>query len=199
MKRLDIINEHLNSFYILHELNFGGIKSKASEIVKQSKSGNILAINRVFGSLKDIPISEILPIARRKFAKEYKDSEKVVEQKIKKCPEKIKQSLVLGRASLLKINNDTKDPDIKEKTQSSLQKIDDLLIKLSTKDMVGKGINIIGLAWLVEFFLTTTFYLATILTATGIMFIAAAIFIYITKSIIELFIDSKKENLKVIK
>jgi len=198
MTQAEMLNEHLNMIYILNEFDLSNIKSKAKEISSTAASGNILKFNRIFDNVKDLSSEKLVSIARKKFGNEYKSSVQHVDKKGKKAPAQIKTFLTLARTTLLKINNDTKDPEIQSKTQDGLKKFDDLLKRVESKGMVGTGISMMALAWIVSFVLGNVLYLAPLLTVTGMTFIAVAIFVYITREIINIFIDAKKTGKKVI-
>ena len=198
MNQADMLNKHLNVIYFLNEFDLSNIKSKAKAISSAAASGNILKFNRIFDNMKGLSSEELVSVARKKFASEYKNSVQYVDKKGKKVPTKIKNFLVLTRTTLLNISNNTKDPEIQSKTQESLKKFDDLLKRMASKGIVGKGISMMALAWMVSFLLGNLLYLAPLLTLTGMLFIAVAVFVYITREIIDLFIDAKKTGKKVI-
>lgn len=198
MTQVDMLNEHLNVIYIIEKIDFSKIKSKAKEITNVASSGNILKFNRIFSNTEEVSSEEMISVARKKFGSEYKESIKHIDSKVKKAPQRIKDYLALGRACLLKINKDSKDPEIQSKIQENLQKLDDVLKRMQSKGMVDKGITMMLLAFIVSFFLGALLHLSVILLWSGILFIATAIFVYITRAIINLFIEKKKEGAKVV-
>ena len=198
MNQSNMLNEHLNMIYIIEAINFSKIKSKAKDITSAAKSGNILKFNGIFRGMKEPSSEDMTSVAKSKFGPEYKESVKHIDKKGKKLPERIKTFLTLGRACLLKINKDSSDPEIQSKTQEQLKKLDDLLKRMQDTGMVETAITMIALAWIAAFFLSTIPILSVILVKVGIAFIVAAIFIFITREIINLFIEKKKAGKKVI-
>jgi hypothetical protein len=65
--------------------------------------------------------------------------------------------------------------------------------------MVETGVTMLFLALLTSFFLGSVLpTMVTLLTYTGVAFIAVAILVYITRAILDLFIESKKQGKKVV-
>jgi hypothetical protein len=195
MTQADMLNEHLNVIYIIEDLNLSKLKSQAKKIGDAASSGNILRIKKVFDSLPNIPLNDLKLTAKKKFGSEYKQSEKYVDVKLKKAPDKIKDAMSLTRASLLKLKSDSKDPDIQLKVKEILERLDGILKELPGK-LAGSGFTLVTLAWIVSFFIGTTLTIAPFLAISGIAFICAAIIVYVTRIFIDIFMRIKKTGKK---
>jgi ribosomal protein S20 len=198
MERDVILNEYLTEIYILDEFDLSQIKSKVKDLVDSAKSGNILKANKEFSKLKKISLDDLAVFARKKMPAEYKSAKTYVNQKVKK-DNKFKEPLVLTRTCLKTLEKETDDPDVKNKIQENLKKLDDILKNMEDKGMVETGVTMLFLALLTSFFLGSVLpTMVTLLTYTGVAFIAVAILVYITRAILDLFIESKKQGKKVV-
>jgi hypothetical protein len=190
-----MLNEHLNVIHIIEQLNFSKLKSKIKQIGDAATSGNILRIKKTFDTVPDIPIEDLKIVARKKFASEYKKSEIRVSKHIKKSGG-VFDALVLTMTSLVVIAKSAKDPDVVSKINDTVEELDILLKKVGP-GMVGETIRIAITAAIIYFFIGKLFFIVPILVGVGVLHLAAAIFLYISKFFIDVFIQAKKAGGKV--
>jgi len=195
MTQADMLNEHLNVIYIIEELNFSKLKSKAKEIGNAISSGNIIRVKRVFDNIPDISLDQLKSLARKKSGVDYKKNEKYTDMKLKKVPDKIKDSMTLIRTSLLRIKSDTKDPEVQSKLGKAIEDMDEIYKRI-VDNMSVLGLTLVGVA-VILFFLFGLFP-ALIALTIGTVFLWVAIITFVVGILVALFVDAKKEGKKVI-
>ena len=195
MTRDDMLNEHINMINILEDINLSKIKSKTQQISSTAASGNILKMNQVFNTLPDVSIESLKTISRKKYPSEYKNSEMMVSKKLKGAS-RIKDVLTVALTSLMVVKKESKDPEITEKVNNSLEQFNSLLLKIGNAAGAG-GLSFVLLAYIIQFFMSTTSFLAPLLAMTGVVFVSVAAFIFLTGMTIAIFIEAKKMRKKV--
>ena len=196
MTRTEMLNENLTAINILEDINLSKIKSKSQQISGAAASGNILKVNQIFDTLPDVSIDSLKTLLRKKFPGEYKNSEMIVSKKIKD-ESKIKDVLVATLVSLRVVKKESKDPEITEKVNGSLEQFDKILFKVANAMGAG-GLSFILLAFIIQFFMSATVVLAPLLAIGGLIFVAVAAFIFLTGMTIKIYIEAKKLGKKVI-
>jgi hypothetical protein len=189
-----MLDEHLNVIHIVENLDIPKLKSKASALGDAASTGNVLKFKRIYDTLPTIDMVDLNGVARKKFPSEFKQSEKDINTKLKNAPPLVKDSLILAQASLRKLNNDSKDPEVQSKIQGSLETMDFIIKKLRQTNLAGKGISLIIFAAIVSFFIGMAWYIAPLLAAAGLAAIAAAIILFITGEIVSAFVEAKKRG-----
>ncbi len=190
MDRYDMLNEHLNIIYTIEALNFSGIKSKSKALSGAAATGNILKMNQVFDTIPDIPLNSLKATFRKKFPAEYKSSDLIVSKKVKKEGQ-IKEVLILSLASLRVIKKESKDPEITEKINNSLEQFGSILRKVANVSGAS-GLSFILLAYIIQFFMTAATVIAPLLAIGGAIFVAVASFVYLTGMTIGIYVEAKK-------
>jgi len=190
-----MLNEHINMINILEDINLSKIKSKSQQISSTAASGNILKMNQVFNTLPDVSIESLKTISRKKYPSEYKNSEMMVSKKLKGAS-RIKDVLTVALTSLMVVKKESKDPEITEKVNNSLEQFNSLLLKIGNAAGAG-GLSFVLLAYIIQFFMSTTSFLAPLLAMTGVVFVSVAAFIFLTGMTIAIFIEAKKMRKKV--
>ncbi len=196
MTRYDMLNEHLNVIHVIEQLDLSKIKSKVKNIGDAAASGNILAFNRVMDTIPDISIDELKSVARKRLASEYKASEKYIDMKIKKAPDKIKDAMTLTRTSLMRIKSESKDPDIQEKAGEKVEEMDTLLKKI--KIAAVSGLSLVLIANILEYYFGMTSFIIPLLGLPGFLLLYGAIIVFIIRFFVKLFLKIKKEGKKVV-
>ncbi len=199
MTRGDMLNEHLNTIHIMEAFDFSKLKSKSKALGDAAANGNILAFNRVYSQLPDVKSNDLKTIARKKYPAEFKEAVKYINVKLKKAPPIIKDSLTLTRASLRKLSNDSKDPEVRQKVNESLEKLDNLFIKLKEKNLADTGITLILLASVVSLFIGMAFYIAPLVALGGLLSVAASVIIFLAGGIVKIFVEAKKTGTRIVK
>jgi hypothetical protein len=191
-----MLNEHLNVIHVIEQLNFSALKGKVKQIGDAASSGNILKFRQIMDTVPDIPLDKLGGVARKKFAPEYRESEKYINTKAKKIPDKIKNAVIIGRASLMRIKSESKDPDTQTKVSEKIEELDELLKRLS-REVTDAGIKVILVALLIKFFLGTI--LVLYVGAAGVLLLAIALVLYVASFFVEIYMGAKKAGTRVVK
>ncbi len=165
MTRHDMLNEHLDVIHIIEQLNFSKFKSKSKEIGDAAASGNILNFKRVMNTMPDFSLDQLKLVARKKFSSNYNKSEKYIDTKIKKSPDKIKDVMTLTRSSLLQVKSETKDSDIEKKVDESLGRLDVILKKIKGVVTIKRAVA----ASIITLLMGILIYLSMLVVGSGIM------------------------------
>lgn len=198
MTRNEILKEHLDVIHVVEQLNTAGLKSKAPEIAKAADSGNILQINKALEKAPSLDLDQLKTTARKKFPAHMKDSEKHVNVKMKKAPQRIKDIATVSRAALLQIKASTNDPDIQENISDRLAALDLVMKKLSSRDIAGTGVGLILWAAFVAFFIGTMGSIAPLLALSGVAAIAAGMLIGLAKIVVSSYVEAKKRGARTV-
>jgi hypothetical protein len=191
-----MLNEHLNVIYIIEELNLSKLKSQAKKLGDAAASGNILKVNQIFDTIPSISIDQLKLVARKKFNREYKESEKDININLKKAPDKIKDMMILIRSSLLNIKAKAKDPELQLKISKILEEMKKLYNKVEV-GMTVDGITLLAVAAIIKF-LFGAILIVPLLQITGVFFIAIAVFALVMGTIVKMFIEAKKAGQRFI-
>lgn len=186
-----MLNEHLHTIYFLNELDLAKIKAKAKQISTIANTGNILKLKQVFDTVPDASLGDLTSVARKKFPADYKNSEKLINIKLKKAPENIKNIMTLARTSLMQIKSQSKDPEIVEKTNESLENLDRILNNI-LQTISLQGITLVGVGTIIGFLIGSTAFIAPVMVGSGFILMAATIILFITKIILNIYMDAKK-------
>lgn len=196
MNQSNMLNEHLNVIYIIEDLNLSKLKSQAKKIGDAAASGNILKVNQIFDTIPSISIDQLKLVARKKFNREYKESEKDININLKKAPDKIKDMMILIRSSLLNIKAKAKDPELQLKISKTLEEMKKLYNKVEV-GMTVDGITLLAVAAIIKF-LFGAILIVPLLQITGVFFIAIAVFSLVMGTIVKMFIEAKKAGQRFI-
>lgn len=196
MNQSNMLNEHLNVIYIIEELNLSKLKSQAKKLGDAAASGNILKVNQIFDTIPSISIDQLKLVARKKFNREYKESEKDININLKKAPDKIKDMMILIRSSLLNIKAKAKDPELQLKISKILEEMKKLYNKVEV-GMTVDGITLLAVAAIIKF-LFGAILIVPLLQITGVFFIAIAVFALVMGTIVKMFIEAKKAGQRFI-
>lgn len=199
MTRTEMLDEHLNVIHILEALDLPKMKSKSKALGDAAATGNILKFKKIYDQMPEVNMGDLQGVARKKYPSEFKESEKYINIQLKKAPPLIKDSLTLTRASLRKLSNESKDPEIREKIQGSLETMDIIIKKLRQADITEKGVTLIIFAVIVTWFIGMSWYIAPILAAAGLAAIAAAIILFVAGEIVSTFVEAKKKGKREVK
>ena len=191
MTRDEMLNEHLQVIYFLNELDLTKIKAKAKQISTIANTGNILRLKQVFDTIPDTSLEGLTSVARKKFPSDYKKSEKEINVKLKKAPENIKNIMTLAKTSLMQIKSQSKDPEIQEKTTEALENFNKTLEDI-TRQITVEGASLIGFGLIISMLIGATAFIGPVMLGSGLVFIAVAIIMFITKVSIDIYINAKK-------
>lgn len=199
MVRKDILEEHLNNIYLTEDVNnlVNKLKSQGKNIADSAKNGNILKFNRAFDSIPVIPDEELISFTSKKMSVHYKNSKKYVNVKMKKAPEGIKELIIIARASLDKLRSEVDDPDIREKINSTLEKLDERIEKV-TPMLVKEGISLIFIASLLSMLLGDTLFIVPLLERGGTVGVVSGVLLYVISRFVKIFIEAKKAGKRTI-
>ena len=196
MNRTIMLDEHLQVIHTLHELDLSGIKAKAKKLGAIASKGNILATKRELDGLKDVPMTQVTALTKKKLSAEYRTASKDVARKVKKAPKDFQDKLALIKASLMRIKTESKDPDVRQQAQSKLEKFDKILDKIQVVLRGGATIVVSTIFASVVAFLAVEVlsFIAPFATLAGIFIVIAYYLVYATKWFLNLFIESKKKG-----
>jgi hypothetical protein len=195
-----MLNEQLELIYISEDINkiLSQIKSKGKSISAAAKTGNILKLNRSFEGLPDLSTDQVTAFARKKIGSDFKSSEKYVNSKMKKAPERIKDIITIAHSSLNSIKKQSDDQDVLSEVDTTLKKLDAMLDK--AKGMVfSEGISLMFLAMILSIFVSSTSVVVLLINAAGFIGVLAGLFLYAMSILLKIFIETKKAGDKAVK
>jgi len=199
MLQKDILNEQLNSIYIIEAVNndLNKIKTNAKKIGTSFKSSNILRIYKSTEFLKNMSDEELDIYAQKKFRVEYQKSKKLINTRIKKSSTRIKNLLIVFFGGLIAIKKNAKDPDVQFEVDKAIKRTKKSLktINLHTKK---NGLSTLGAALVIQQLVLSVLFITGTLLVNGQFAIFGACVVASLSLLIMAFVDAKKTKSKVI-
>jgi len=194
-----MLDTHLNSIYLIESItnDLNKIKSKSKQINTSLKSSNILKTYRTLNFLKDTSDEDLSKFVQKKYSRFYKKSEKKINLRIRKSPQKIKNLLIVFDASMSAIRDLTSDPEVKLQVDKSFVRIDKTLkiVKYHTKS---GGLTTLGTALVIQQLLVSSLFVSALFVVNSSLSVVGSALIASLGLLVIYFVDAKKNKQKVI-
>lgn len=196
MTRAEMLNEHLDTIYLMEAINFSKVKGVMKRMRDAAVTHDLMKMKKATDLLPDTNSSTVVSLARKKL-KHFRHSEKTSARDLKKVPDEVSDLAIAGQAAVMELHEETKDPEVREQLGRTLEEMKDSFVTAAS-NAGAYGISMVGIAGLIKIFVKAS-ATAAILAPVGKLLIAASIILFVIAIFINLMMKARKMKERFIK